>query len=414
MSLTALDAERAVIAAILASAGEAMMEVDFLKAEHFADETNALVFELIRTIFEAGGTPDSVTVTEALRDQGVAGADVLTKDYGDPEGGAIREYGNIILGKWRSRSIRTIAEQSLRDVMVGDPDSVLDALSSSIDDLRGSDSDGPVKFGFLDTASTVSGAPKIVNSGFKEIDAYLGGLGAGRLITIAARPAIGKTTLAVNIAANVATAGQTVAIFSLEMAANELSEKMIVREARINGSKVRGGWLDQRDVEAISGAVYNMSTWNLYMDDTPALTTYEISTRAKKIKHDDKLDLVIIDYLQLVSPPEAESRVQEVSMITRNLKVLSRELECPVVVLSQLSRAAEARGGKPRLSDLRESGSIEQDSDQVIFLYRDDDDDHRADDRPVYTEVSVSKNRHGATGDFVYEFIPSQSRFNSL
>jgi replicative DNA helicase len=403
MSLVAPDAERAVIAAALASSGEVLTQIDFLKAEHFANETNALVFELIRTIYEAGGVADSV-----------AGADVLTKDYGDSDATGVKDYANIIVGKWRARSVRGVLEESLRDINLRDAESVMDSLGSSLDDLRAGDSDGPIRIGFLDTTSTVSATPKVVNSGYKEIDAYLGGLGSGRLITIAARPAIGKTTLAVNIAANVASAGQTVAVFSLEMAAGELSEKMISRESRVNGAKIRGAWLDNRDVQEIGGAIYRMSKWNLYIDDTPSLGTYEISTRAKKIKHDDRLDLVIIDYLQLVSPPEADSRVQEVSIITRNLKLLSRELECPVVVLSQLSRAAEARGGKPRLSDLRESGSIEQDSDQVIFLYRDNEDQKHDADRPVYTEVSVSKNRHGATGDFVYEFVPSQSRFNSI
>ena len=221
---------------------------------------------------------------------------------------------------------------------------------------------------------------------------------------------VGKTTLALNIGANVARAGLSVGIYSLEMSTPELMERLIMAEAGVNSSRIQRHELDADDVFRIGTAICKMSDWNLSIDETPGLSVYELATRAKKEKSERGMDLLIVDYLQLITPPKAESRVQEVSVITRSLKILAKEMDIPILALSQLSRQVEQReNAEPRLADLRDSGSIEQDSDQVIFLWWMEKPD------PVnyltHTQCAVSKNRHGSMGDFPLALLKEQSKF---
>lgn len=222
---------------------------------------------------------------------------------------------------------------------------------------------------------------------------------------------MGKTTLAMNIAANVAAKGYKVGFYSLEMSAQELLERLIVAESGVDAYRIRGQQLTLDDIGAIGKAIYTMSGWKLAIDDTPGMSTFELTTRAKREKAEQGLDLLVIDYLGLIlPPPNTDSRVEQVSIITRQLKVLARELMIPVIAVSQLNRMVEMRSdGEPRLSDLRDSGSVEQDSDQVIFLWRAGPED--AQSRLAFTRAKVSKNRHGPTGEFELALVKEQSKF---
>lgn len=211
------------------------------------------------------------------------------------------------------------------------------------------------------------------------------------------------------MAANAARSGANVAFYSMEMSAPELLERLVVSESEVPSHKVKARTLSTSDVKRIGISMYRMNEWKFSIDETPSLSVYEVSARAKRMKQEYGLDLLIIDYLQLIIPPKADNRVQEVTQITRSLKVLSRELQIPIVALSQLSRQVEMRekGGEPRLSDLRDSGSVEQDSDQVVFLWREEPEG------PLYAETmcGVSKNRHGNTGRFPMRLLKEESRF---
>lgn len=411
MSITAPDAERAVLSAVIKTGGTALNEIEMLQAEHFADPMNAKVFELARGIYEGGGKPDAIVLSEQLRDSGTP-PEVLDEytsvDVSDA--GALLDYASIVLGKWRSREIIRVTEEAAESAYTGIPDEVLDALEKSLIDLRPTGKDGlrkPDAKAYL----TRDDSAQMVASGYGPMDAYLGGLGSGRLITIASRPGVGKTTLALNVAANACANGRSVAFFSLEMSHGELVDRIISRESRIGSAHLRnreGLTMDEwRAVDETAGYI---DGWRLFIDDTPTVTVYEIGARAKKLAHEQGLDLLIVDYIQLMNASASDSREQEVAGITRGLKLLSKELRIPVIAMSQLNRQAEMRGGKPRQSDLRESGSIENDSDQILFLWRDDEDTGDT-THAIYTNVWVGKNRHGPTGDFQLTFLPPQSRF---
>lgn len=415
MSLTAPDAEKAVIAAVLSTSGGALMEVDFLRAEHFADPVNREVFSMAQGIWAGGGRPDKVVIGEAIRGAGVFPPAVLD-DFSDSPNinGELHDYARIVEGKYRSREIVRITTEAADDAAEGNPEEVLDGLERQILELRPDTGAGLSRVNGEDVLASIGGTRlEGIPTGLKELDAYLGGLGAGRLITLASRPGVGKTTLALNIAASASAFEFKVAFFSLEMARGELLERLLARESHIPATRIRTGkHLTEADLELLMDASKTIGAWKLFIDDTAGLGLGEISSRTKKMKHDTGLDLVVVDYLQLMTPPNADSREQEVAAITRRLKLLARELKVPVLALSQVSRAAEARGGKPLLSDLRESGAIENDSDQVMTLWKKDDTDP-IEGRPQYIETQVLKNRHGPVGEFRLEFEASQSRFRS-
>lgn len=405
------DAEKAVLSAVISSGGTALTEMDFLKPEHFSDPTNATIFELVRGIYEGGGKPDAVVLSEQLRDSGIPPQildEYTSVDVREP--GAVRDYASIVLGKWRAREIIRISEEAAEAAHSGIPERVLDDLERQLIELRPSDKSGLRRASFGGFLQRERGTHS-VESGYSPIDSYLGGLGAGRLITIASRPGVGKTTLALNIAANAAGVGRAVAFFSLEMSEDELVERFIARESRITSAhlKNREG-LTMDEWSHVKDTASRVDTWDLFIDDTPTVTAYEIGARAKKLRHEKGLDLIIVDYLQLMNATSSDSREQEIASMTRALKLLAKELSVPVIAMSQLNRQAEIRGGKPRQSDLRESGSIENDSDQILFLWREDEDSGDA-TRTSYTNVWVGKNRHGPTGDFQLTFLPNQSRF---
>lgn len=258
-----------------------------------------------------------------------------------------------------------------------------------------------------------------VPTGFADVDNLFHGLRGGDMIILAARPGVGKTSFALNLAVNAAKAGCPVAFFSLEMSAAQLVQRILCSEAKISLEKVRGGFLGEADWMALSDAMQRLSSVELYIDDTPSLSILEARAKARRELHGKGNGLIVVDYLQLMRPPQARrdgNRAVEVGEISRGLKVLAKEMNMPVIALSQLSRAIESRGGKkrPMLSDLRESGSIEQDADIVMFIDRSMDEAEAAnDDRPELGTASliVAKHRNGPTRDITLSWTAESTTF---
>ncbi len=263
------------------------------------------------------------------------------------------------------------------------------------------------------SGKAITGVP----SGFLDLDALTSGFQQSELIVIAARPSMGKTAFVLNVAANAAAEGQGVAVFSLEMSKESLVQRMLTATARVDSHRVRQGSLRDSDFTQLARAAGILQTYQLWIDDTPSITLLEMRSKARRLKIDNDVKMVVVDYLQLMRSPErAENRVQEISDISRSLKALARELEVPVVALSQLSRASEQRGGerKPILSDLRDSGAIEQDADLVLFIHRPEYYDREDESKRGVAEIMLAKNRNGPTGDVQLRFIREYTRFDNF
>ena len=255
------------------------------------------------------------------------------------------------------------------------------------------------------------------STGFADLDLKTSGLHDSDLLIVAARPAMGKSAFAINIATNVAVqSGKGVAIFNLEMSKDQVGNRILCSEALVDSNKVRTGKLDDEDWMKIATATSRLSEAPIYIDDTPGITVMEIRAKCRKLKLEKDIGVVVIDYLQLVqaSSKKNASREQEISEISRALKILAKELQIPVIALSQLSRSAEKRDDKrPMLSDLRESGAIEQDADIVFFLYRDDYYNPDSEEKNV-AEVIIAKHRGGSTGTVKLSWLPSYTKFGNL
>lgn len=265
----------------------------------------------------------------------------------------------------------------------------------------------------IDKASQMDGGLTGVTTGFRELDHKTSGLQKSDLIILAARPAMGKTAFALSLALNAAVKGKaSVMMFSLEMSKEQLGQRLLSMESKVDMQSLKTGKLTRRDWDDINIALDILSKTNIHIDDTAGISIMEMKSKCRRLKAEEGLDLVVIDYLQLMNPEgKADSRTQEISVISRNLKLLARELDCPILVLSQLSRAPETRTDhRPMLSDLRESGSIEQDADIVIFLYRDEyyNEDTEA---PGECEVIVAKQRSGPTGTIKVAWLEKLTKF---
>jgi replicative DNA helicase len=263
------------------------------------------------------------------------------------------------------------------------------------------------------SGKAITGVP----SGFTDLDSLTSGFQPSELVIVAARPSMGKTAFCLNVASNAALEGQGVAIFSLEMSKESLVHRMLTAMARVDSQRVRQGSLRDFDFTQLARAAGILQSCPIWIDDTPALTLLEMRSKARRLKAENDIRLVVVDYLQLMRSPEyAENRVQEISDISRSLKALARELEIPVIALSQLSRASEQRGGerKPILSDLRDSGAIEQDADLVLFIHRPEYYDREDETKRGVAEVMLSKNRNGPTGDVQLRFSREYTRFDNF
>ncbi|CAN5278883.1 replicative DNA helicase [soil metagenome] len=421
-------AEISVIGALLLDKDSITSVAEFLQGEHFYDDRHREIYEAIINLYEERAPIDVVTVAQKLKKRKtlkmVGGQEYLT-DLLDkvPTAAHIEHYGKIVKDSATKRSLMTKATK-LVDMSFDDSlsaEELLDKAESEIFSLTQTHLTGsftPVRAALADSFDRLDELHKMdtglrgIPTGFKDMDNLLAGLQKSNLVILAARPGVGKTSLALNIAQNLAVREKRpVGMFSLEMSKEELVDRLLVAEADIDAWKLKTGKLSEEDFSKLSTAMGELAEAPIYIDDTPALSILEMRTKARRLQVEYGIDLLIIDYLQLARSRNLENRVQEVSEISQGFKNLARELKIPVLALSQLSRSVEQRGVKrPQLSDLRESGSIEQDADVVMFLWREEDDDP-APGKPLNVTLDIAKHRNGPLGSIKLSFHGDRIKF---
>jgi replicative DNA helicase len=404
-----VEAEKAVLGAMLMDRDAVVEVIETVRPEHFYEEKHGLIYEVIMDLYQEREPVDVITVTEKLRKKKkldeIGGTEYLTDLVnGIPTAAHVAHYASLVKDSYTKRQlisaatniielafdpsgevkqildnseqkVFTLSQQHLRQVFVP----VKDILTESFDRLDE----------LHKNADLLRGVP----TGFLDLDNTLAGMQKSNLLILAARPGVGKTAFALNVAANAAFKQKlTVGMFSLEMSKEELIDRLLVAQAEIDAWKLKTGRLNEDEFTKLSDAMGELYETPLFIDDTPGLTILEMRTKARRLQAEHGLDLVIVDYLQLARPTRAsDSRVNEVTEISQGLKNLARELKVPVLALAQLSRQVEQRGvKKPQLADLRESGSIEQDADVVMFLWRDNDEDLGS------INLDIAKHRNGA------------------
>ena len=438
-------AEQSLLGALMQEP-EKLVEVKAaVDVEDFYDEKNKDIYNAILRLDEAGIIPDTTTIFEEINNSGAfksMDASLYIVELYDitPSTRNIMHYANLVKRYSIYREIRSALLSSTEEMNQGNAD--IDSLTATLFDQveRAMERAKTSQFKnmkdvtnevFQEIVARMSGEGQniAIPTGFSTLD-QLVGLGKGDLIILAARPSMGKTAFALNIALNVAgknhrdeSEKKTVALFSLEMGADQLVSRMICSEGMLDSEKIKKGTLDNDDMMKLETAVHFLNQKNIFIEDSAFIKVNEVKAKCKLLKNEKGLDLVVIDYLQLLQgSKKTDNRQQEVSEISRSLKQMARELECPVIALSQLSRSVESRHDKrPMMSDLRESGSIEQDADIVSFLYRSDyyrsedaDEDEVREPSDVSTvEVIVAKNRNGQTGTAELAFMKRYNRFVS-
>jgi replicative DNA helicase len=401
------EAEESALGALLLDKDAIIAIAEFLLPEDFYDDRHRMIYEACIALYEDRVPIDVLTVAEKLKKQkqlkkiGGAGylADLANKV---PTAAHVEHYGKIVKEAATKRLLMTAASK-LVDLSLDEglaADELLDKAESEVFTITQRNiakAFTPVKnalaesFDRLDELHKQGEGLRGVPTGFKDLDDCLAGMQKSNLLILAARPGVGKTSLALNIAQSLAVKyKRPVGFFSLEMSREELVDRLLVAQADIDAWRLKTGKLDEDDFTKLSNAMGELAEAPLYIDDTPALSILEMRTKARRLQVEVGIDLIVVDYLQLARSRRLENRVQEVSEISQGLKNLARELKVPVLALSQLSRAVETRGGrKPQLADLRESGSIEQDADVVMFLWREEEDN------PENIVLDVAKHRNG-------------------
>ena len=429
------DAEESILGALLID-GEVMLEIaDSLKPGDFYKPANAKVYSAIQRLYEQSQPIDILTVSEELERRGQIeeiGGRAALADLCDRTPTAVhaKQYAKIVERKSMLRGLIGAAGR-IASIGYEDPSDISEAIDRAESELfavsERSAANGFTQIGTLvgaaydqlDRMHQNRGQLMGLRTGYTAIDTITQGLQNSDFIVLAARPSVGKTSLALNIAENVSLReGKSVGVFSLEMSKEQLVLRLLSSVTKINSFNLRSGQVSGLDFSKIAEALGTLSSAKMFIDDTVNISVMELRTKARRLKMEQGLDLLIVDYLQLMQPGQQNrdgNRVQEVSDISRGLKALARELGIPIIALSQLSRQTEAREkGEPRLSDLRESGAIEQDADVVIFLYRDAE---RSDDAGVTGEAinfNVAKHRNGPTGSGQLWFRKEETRFVNL
>lgn len=429
-----IEAECGVLGSIIIDPEAIVQVADFLRAEDFYREAHRTIYEVILQLYEHHEPADFITICDELEHANklemVGGPAYITSLINQvPTSGNIEYYGRIVERTAVLRRLihaageiaATAYEESDATVALDKAEQLIFGLSQrharvGFSPLSEILTDYMVKLDQLhDRRGTVVGVP----TGFTDLDRLTGGLQRSDLIILAARPAVGKTSLALSLAHNSAIKHQrSVAVFSLEMSKEQLVQRLLSMDAGIDQQRLRTGWIEDDEWDRIVYAMDTLSQANIWIDDTAGISTMEMRSKARRLQSEVGVDLIIVDYLQLmqssVDGKRNDNRVQEVSEISRNLKGLARELNVPVLALAQLSRTVESRQSKvPQLSDLRESGSIEQDADVVMFIYR--DDVYNPDtDRKNIADIIVAKHRNGPVGEVSLYFQASQTRFRDL
>ena len=429
-----IEAEQAVLGSCLTDKDAVMDAVEKLKPESFYREDSKLIFEAIFNLYNRSEPIDLVTVKDELTSMGsfenIGGYEYLaTLPDKVPTTSNVQKYIEIVEEKSTLRNLIKTANEIIElgynpteevdDIMAGAEKKIFDIIQK-----KNQKSYTPIKDVLIESftkleelynqKSKITGVP----TGFADLDDKTAGLHGSDLILIAARPAMGKTAFALNIAAHAAIRENVpVAVFNLEMSKDQLVNRMLCMEAMVDSNKVMTGKLDEDDWSKLAGVVGPMSDAGIYIDDTPGISITEIRTKCRKLKMEKDIGLVVIDYIQLIQGSGSRkngSREQEIAEISRSLKILAKELNVPVIALSQLSRAVESRPDhRPMLSDLRESGSIEQDADIVMFLYRDDYYNPDSEEKDI-SEVIIAKHRAGSTGTIKLLWMGNYTKFVNL
>lgn len=428
-----LDAEMSLLGAVLIDE-ETLSDIsEHVKPHDFYDRRHGLIYDAMMRLYEKHKPVDLLTLTEELKKKNdietIGGSAYLTEltNY-VPTAAHAEAYAELVSQKAiRRRLIKASAdiselgfdEETSTAELLEQAEAQLFAVSdqSLRQDLVSLESILTESFDRLEELHRNKGSLRGIRTGYRDLDSMTAGLQRSDLIILAARPAMGKTTLVTNLAYNVATiAKQPVLFFSLEMSKEQLVDRMLSDASGVDSWNIRTGNLSDDDFSKLSDAMGEMAEAPIFIDDTPGVSVLEMRTKARRAAHEQPLGLIIIDYLQLMqgSGRDNGNRVQEVSEISRGLKLLARELNVPVIALSQLSRSVESRSPQiPMLSDLRESGSIEQDADIVMFIYR--EEYYNPDtDRKQITDLIIAKHRNGPTGKIELFFHPERLRFMSL
>ena len=426
------EAELAVLGSMLSSKEAVSKSIQWLQPEHFYKDAHMKIFSAMRTLFDQAEPIDTLSVSEYLKknnDLDVIGGVYFLTGLVEmvPTAAHIERYAKIVVEKALLRNLISLSHSIAKEAYDDNQDisDILETVEQSMFKITQNQLKGgfkqinPVIVSALDDleekrnkGGTVTGVP----SGLLDLDDITSGFQKGDLIIIAGRPGMGKTALALSMIRNAALeAGTGVGMFSLEMGNQQLAMRLLCAEARVNMHYVRTGKLPSKLWKNLGIAAGDLEEAQIYLDDTPAITVRELRAKARRLVAEKGIHMIVVDYLQLMQGPRGvENRQQEISVISRSLKALAKEIDVPVVALSQLSRAVEQRQDrKPQLSDLRESGAIEQDADLVIFLYRpwvysqEDEDEGKA-------EIIVAKQRNGPTGRIDATFISQYARFENL
>lgn len=430
-----LDAERSVIGSMLLDKEAIGLVTGVISREDFYDETLGIYFEVLVEMNQQGLETDEVTVQERMRARHVPEAQCSTEYMLDlmnsvPSSVNTMDYAAIVRDKSRLRRFIRMSDKLAGDCYKDD-EPVEEVFGRAEEQMFRLFQEGqaaetmPISRIVVEALNNIEKAAKSggqttgIPTGFYDLDYRTAGLQPSDLILIAARPSMGKTAFALNLAENIAVRKHVpTAIFSLEMSQVQLVNRILSLDSGVNLQKIRTGKLEDHDWEDMMIAARRVGEAPLYIFDTPAASVQEVRSKCRRLKLDHDLQLVMIDYLQLMESKGTkrnESRQNEVSEISRSLKALARELNCPVIALSQLSRQPDTREDKrPVLSDLRESGAIEQDADVVIFLYRDEYYTKEKCKEPGITEVIIGKQRNGSTGTVKLAWIGEQTKFNNL
>ncbi len=401
-----------------------------IRGEYFYRQDHRLIYESLLGLYEANKPVDLIVLRDALQSQGqleqVGGVDYLVRIAESvPSAANGVYYAQIVRDKGLLRNLITVTNDISNNAYAahGDVGNILNEAEEKIFEVTEQKISGnetsmheimtQVFAAIEERGQGVTGAP----TGFFELDELTSGLQKGEMVIIAARPSMGKTALGMNIAEHVGADNKIpVAVFSLEMSCQQLAERMLCGRAHVDSNNLRKGMLSESEYEALVGTSGELSEANIFVDDQAHLSPLELRAKARRLKMKHDIQMVIIDYLQLMYVPGAESRQQEIGIISRHVKALAREINVPVVVMSQLNRGPEGREGhRPRMSDLRESGNIEQDADVVMLLHREDYFHNELDYEPTNTaEVIIAKQRNGPTGVVELAWHRQWTRFENL
>ena len=424
-----LEAEKSILGALLIDKDAIIKVAQILDPEHFYRAQHQVIYEAIMSLFERREPADVVTVADELREMGnldKAGGEVYLADVVDavPTVANVEAYANIVKDNYIRRKLISLANDVSSSAMEGNSE-VKELLGEtertvfSLSQQNISRDFQPIRsvlaesFDRIEELHQSKSRFRGIPTGFKDIDNMLAGLQDSNLIILAARPSVGKTSLALNIAQYVAVHEQLpVGFFSLESSKEELVDRLLSSQSNVDGWKIMTGNLNDQELERITEGMAVLADAPIFIDDTPGARIIDMMTKARRLHTEHNVRLIIVDYLQLAVSRGLENRVQEVTEISQAMKNIAREIKCPMLVLSQLSRSVEQRGdSRPMLSDLRDSGSIEQDADVVMFLHRPGDEDKLEQN---HVKLTIAKHRNGATGEIDLIFRGDRTRYYGM